>query len=118
AVGEVARGLLELDGDERNRVLAPDVREDAGLRAEQPPVAERVVGVGLDDPLVGADGARVDVDADESAADGGGDGQRRERVVLEHVTAERGLGERPPDLGVYRLHTGEVGSYGYPLHVL
>src|SRR6266571_5356726 len=93
AVGEVARGLLELDGDERDRVLAPDVREDAGLRAEQPPVAERVVGVGLDDPLVGDDGARVDVDADEPAADGGDDGQRRARVVLEHVDAERGLGE-------------------------
>src|SRR5437870_6712249 len=74
AVGEVARGLLELDGNERDRVLAPGVREGQGLHAEQPPVAGRGVGVGLDDPLIGDDGARVDVDADEPAADGGDDG--------------------------------------------
>src|SRR5438132_669016 len=109
AVGEVARGLLELDGNERDRVLAPDVREDQGLDAEQPPVAERVVGVGLDDALIGDDGARVDVDADEPTADGGGDGERRARVVLEHVDSERSLGEGPADLRGDRRHAGDRG---------
>src|SRR5439155_982276 len=54
------------------RRLAATSRRNEPLHP--PPVAERVVGVGLDDPLVGDDGARVDVDADEPAADGGDDG--------------------------------------------
>src|SRR5213592_2473468 len=106
AVDEITRGLLGLDGNERHRVLAADVGEDQDLHAEQPPVAQRVVGVGLDDPLVGDDGAGVDVDPDELAADSGGDGRGGACVVFEHIDAEQGLVEGVADLRRDRRHAG------------
>src|SRR2546427_5736253 len=60
-VHEVPRRLLDLDRGQGHGVLATDVGEDRDRDTEQPPVAERPVGVGLDDPLVGEDRARVDI---------------------------------------------------------
>ena len=99
AVHEIPRGLVDVDRAQRHRVLAADVGEDRHVGAEQAPVAERAVRVGLHDALVGEHRAGVDVDADEFGADRGGDGQRRARVVLQHVHAERGSRQRSADLG-------------------
>ena len=69
---EVARLVLELHRRQRDGVLALHVGEDRDVGVEQAAVAQRVVGVGLHDALIGHDGAGVDVDADEA-------GRRRRR---------------------------------------
>ena len=104
---EVARRLLDLDGRQRHRVLAADVGEDRDVHAEQAAVAQRVVGVGMDHPLVGEHRAGVDVDADERRTDRGGDGQRRARVVLQHVDPEGRGRVGAPDLGGHDAHGGD-----------
>ena len=47
AVHEIARVLLEVDRRQRHGVLAADVGEDPHVGAEQPAVAQEVVGVGI-----------------------------------------------------------------------
>ena len=89
AVGGVTRHVVQFDRGERNRVLAAHVDEEPGRRPEQPPVAQRPVRVALEHALVRHDGADVDVDPHERGPDCRGDGQRRPRVVLEHVEADR-----------------------------
>ena len=69
-------------------MLAADVGEDCDVDAEQAPIAERAIRVGLDDALVGEHRARMDVDANELGADRRGHRERRARVVLEHVHAQ------------------------------
>ena len=107
---EVPRGLLEIGRRQRHRVLAADVGEDRDVDAEQAPVAERAVRVGLDDALVGQHRARVDVDADELGADRGGHGQRRARVVLQDVHAQVRSRQRLPHLGGYDAHRRHRGG--------
>jgi hypothetical protein len=107
---EIARHLLGLHRGERDGVLAAHVGDDRHVDAEESAVAQRAVGVGLDDALIGEHCARVHVDADELGADSRGDAQGRPRVVLQHVEAQARARKLAPNLGGHDAHGRHGGG--------
>ena len=69
-------------------VLDVDIGEDLRLRTNALPIAQGVIGVAFDQPLVGQHRAGVDVDADERAAADGAQRQRGAGVVAQDVEAD------------------------------
>jgi hypothetical protein len=99
--------VLDRHRGQGHAVLGLHVGEDRHVDAEQPAVAQGVVGLRLDDALVGGHRAHVHVHPHEAGAGGGGDREGGAHVVLQHVDPDRQR-DRAADLGDRHRHPGHA----------